>query len=1375
MKRPLWSDATIHNTRNQWILLALMVGFPLASAPAGAFAFTHAPPVSFSSSMPSTTTVHANQNYSTEPSRLSDLVAYQYGTPCATPTNLLLCQVNFPVEPCVLTAAVNGCQANLTISSSDPTSTYAKLAEEGILDPQGVWYNNTEAIDWGGSQQAGAAYGLAMPTFYGSQGLATSIYGGVGPVTDKSSYFNTSQSIVLYYGSPSGNSTTGAPNVATGVTFYAKALDGSSALLKATLSCTSGFGNAVTGEGGSVSSYIPVNPSILSPTSSSSLLTSTPGDVSLHFAHYLWCGDVNDTEKGPFTLTLTILPWTISGQAVGSGTSGIVSFSRIEIGQQSADGLSSASSGLPKGNLPDVVTPSKGFALDTQLSSTMPIVFFNVTAMTDSTMASGYRSNYGFTVNETAMPIGAKSSNPGCPPAWGVFSSSGGCGLGDWNAGLFTYFNVMPASVPVFCLEMMATGSGNQWTVAPDPYHSSMAMNFTSHPTFGNPTCQTSLLPTGVSYPSVINTAYSATGGENNKAFVAPTVLYGYLGTRNPVDGEIALPASVSLTNAQKVVLADESYVNVTWWDSYQDPLIQLLNPTNSSSGTGGQPLYWHVPLHVGITSAYAYNSVHSLQNWALGPLSNQSGGCPGSSYFATGPALPASSTQWTFSPLNWASNPTEVSSSMCVPTLYFNYTPSLPFPIGYDFYQAGTTTTGDTTYAEGQTILADNYIVSLSMPGFGIRESFAVPGLNGVLLPYPYTSFPSLLQSSLSTASWWWNTTQSIENACPMAYTTVELPPSGQYPQISNVPALCSGTGVPVSTGNKFLHPWGYIASMTPAYGGGCAASSTVDCVLKSGTPRSSVIYNSSVPSNATAFTAHLPWEQVSGYPVILGTLSSPVTLNLYAYTYNLSMGSRQLAGPGGSLTAVSVQEFLILASPLYATLNLGSVTATSCSTGGIVNASVSGVQFCSSSHTQTNTSLIPSPSWQPVQPSPLGMHISLVSHTLSPSSGLSNGYVRNGPWMVRTSLSDYGNYASNFNSTCGANISSQFAGPVPNMEPTAYSPTNYSDISDPYWWSNTSLPSSQPECVQGYVDPYWAYSSNVHTGLLPLGNYTFSTHASNYVNGTFNATLASPDLYNDSLLLCYAKFYNNASSGCDLNKYNVYLFSFTVENRSGGTYSLLTGTFVTVSIDGTGQPSMTLSLNSTGCAQGFCNADLLLITPKTSHHNVTFIDHLASTATPPPYLPAGPLNFTFVLNPEKSNTTSYSISYFWSPNYASCALSGTCGCLYNCGSTGFLGWLLTNVTSLLIVLVAALVVAGIAYYLHRKGDDQLAGLEITGGAFVVVGLAWLLLVANGNLSDSIWLALLITGASIMAPGAGILLATRNTKPGSSSTKRST
>jgi uncharacterized membrane protein len=91
----------------------------------------------------------------------------------------------------------------------------------------------------------------------------------------------------------------------------------------------------------------------------------------------------------------------------------------------------------------------------------------------------------------------------------------------------------------------------------------------------------------------------------------------------------------------------------------------------------------------------------------------------------------------------------------------------------------------------------------------------------------------------------------------------------------------------------------------------------------------------------------------------------------------------------------------------------------------------------------------------------------------------------------------------------------------------------------------------------------------------------------------------------------------------------------------------------------------------------------------------------------------------------------------------------------------------------SLLIITLAALIVAAIAYYLHRHGDDQLAGLEIAGGSFVVVGIAWLLLVAHGFFEDPVWLALLITGASIIAPGAGTLLALRDQHPRTSHNKR--
>lgn len=1320
------------STRNLLILMVIMVGFPLSAMPAQLFihsavatpTVTH---VSTAINTPSLTCLppHCSPAVSSEPTQALDkLVAYQYGTPCTTG---LTCSVTYPkaLQCPLLTCRPKN--ANISVTSGDFT-VYQTLASENVLNPNGAYFNYTMAIDYAGAQRAGVAMGLTTSSFYGSNGIISSIYGGPGPSSNLDGFFNISQSAVLHYGSPAGPSATGGPNVATGVSFYAEALDGSSSVLQATLSCSAGFGNSITGYGGSVTTDIPVNPGNIFTPSNASLITATGGLVAIHFPHYLWCGDVNDSVSGPFLLKLTILPWTIDGAVVGGGTSGTVTFSRVVLGQEATDTLSSSSSSMPAGSIPEFI-PANGM-----LRNGTPPDTYNVNGVTAATLLSGYRSNYGFSVNENDAYINTLASNGGCPPSFSLGSTT--CQVNEWNA----YGTAVYVPSTTQCMEQLSI-TLSDWSVNPSPFYSTDNMGFFAIGANHGATCIGNTLKVS----SVFNT-YTANGGVMNQAFVVPTTLFGYMGTKNPIDGGIAFPASVSMSATQRSILASHSFLNVSWWDSALNPLIGVLNPTNAATtGTGGGMLSWHIPIYAGNTTAASFNAAHPVgptnNTLQYGILSSSPGGCPVTHPVdVTGPEFPNPSL---VSPGEfWSSNPTNVSPQNCVPMLYFQYTPSLPMPVGYNFYQYNTPIIGDSLYTEGQTVFADNYIFTVNIPGYSVRESFASVGLNGVLFPY---AFPSL-NGSLATKNYWWTTTQNVESLCPMVLTPALLPPS--WTGFDYSPSGCTNT--------QLLNAES-ILSDTPTYGAGY----TKTYPFISGIPRSDTEFNSNLPADLTSFSGHLPVEQVGGgFP-------------LYALTFNLSLTSL--------LFAPMTQEFLVLMSPSYADVNLPAVSSGHCNAGGLTNTTLGGLQVCTSATTNITSTLIPPATWQPVQPSPLGLDLNLVA--ASPSAvGVPSNYVQPGPWTVRTSLSDRG-YSSSFNSTCGVNDST-FYGPYPNLEATAYAPPplNHSDISDPYWWSNTSTPTTQPQCANGYIDPYWAYSSNVHAGLLPFGNYTWNATAPSYAAALMSMQLTTDNMYNASLTLCADKYTNTTSSGCDLSKYNVYFISFASLNRSGGSVSNLAATYVSGFVNGSTPGSfislgaLDTSLNTTGCgpSAGFCNNVIMVLTPKASTFTLAFNDYLDPSVSAN-FNPKSNTTVIVPLVPLHGVTKSISVTYYWQPHYTSCQLSGTCGCLYNCGGSGLLAWLQTNIVALLIVLISALIVAGLAYYLHRKDDDQLAGLEIAGGSFIVAGLAWLSLMTNYNYQDAIWLALLITGASIMAPGASILLAARHAKRPTRASSRKT
>lgn len=1452
MRRFFPRNETTIARRNLFLLVLFMIGFPLASVPAASV--WQASPIhnSFQSSTISPPITQAVQSGShiVKPASsggtcisflkdcsspwkmgsinatnygLNNMVAYQYGNPCSGNISLTggLGCMSFPTP---LNGAISS--PTISVSSSDPEAALDALATAGVVDKNGIWFNNTIGIDFAGAQRAGGAQSLSIPTYYGREGIITGIYGGYGPITNPDTYYNISQSATLYYGTQPQSSTIGSPNVITGVSFYAKALDGDNSKMQATVSCSgAGYTNAILGGGGNESAILSVNTGLMTRTNGTSIGTLA-GLVSIHFSHYLWCGDVNATSTGQIRLTLSILPWTILGSngvplQVGSGTSGTVSWSRVALGQQSQDTLSGGVSGqVPTGSIPEEVQPLETqpctvsllstvcFAsMDTQLLwPSIPTGTYSLSTFSNSSLSSGYNSNYGFTLQSPAQIEDTSTNNGACPPSGIGNFANGGCMVNHWNGYEYGFLYWPALSAGVGCGQFVNTAPGSTWTVAPQPYKSSTTLAVYSTPAYSNVlvgsgpyTCGVNQ-PVGLFSPSVVAGSYLGSDDPANSAFVVPTTLFGYIGTRAPVDGEIAMPSSVHLTHSQLSTLANRSVINMTWWESWQDPLLQALSPVpNCNSGACGQPLFWQIPIKVGNTSVATMNnkagSVYSSWNqngFVTSPNLNVTGGCPDGTFTGTLPQ------KWlTYQPVSgpnfpmgidasgnyaWSGDISNVSAETCTPALFFNYTPQMPFPIGYNFYEYNTPTTGDAIYSEGQTIFADDYIFNVSIPGYSIRESFGVPGLAGILLPYPFTSFQSLYQTNANTyKSWWWNATSGEEQQCPSQITEGFLPPTENTYTPSTLPpstntsspglyGACANSAANYIIGNAggpALGDLGFspseLVSMTPVYGTTISVQKG-HTVFNGGDPRSSQIFNATSIPNPVDFTAHLPEEQVGGYAYQSGRITPG------GFTFNLSKTA--------PANYPYIQEFTLEAYPQYGAQNLNSATSVNCRSGGLINVTTqtSGMLACTPSHVNSTYYPMPIPGWGPNVAAPLNLTLNLSSsviggYPVTGNDGLPGNYVSVGNWTVATSLREKNFVGSGiFNGSCGGSGGQEvWTGPYPNLHPDQ---DNYHFISDPTWWSSND---GTGACGATGLDPYWAYSSNLAAGLLPFGAYNFTANATGFIGDLYGVNISSPSYWNDSLLLCGNQWASQTNSGCDTSKYNVFLFNFDVSNVSGPKNSPLTGSFITVMTNGVGDPSLTVSMNVTGCGPNgglFCNNVLMILTPKHSTYTISFTDQFPTSlfgGTVAKYNPQGPTTHNYTLYPITGNATvSRSVDYFWNPTFSSCALSGMCGCQFNCGPGGLLGWLEQNLLNIIYTLIAALTVAGIAFYLHRKGDDQMAALEVSGGSFLVASVGWLSMVANWNTSDSIFLALLITGASIIAPGIGLLLVTRSANGGS-------
>jgi hypothetical protein len=1266
-----------------------------------------------------------------------------------------------------------------------------------------IWFNNTINIDEAGACRACGGFGQTLPTFNGRNGVITSVYGGYGPTSNPDSYFNISQSSTLFYTPVNASGSGGGPNVLTGVSFYAVALDGSNSIMQVSTYCT-GMGNSITGSGGSYTVDIPVNPSPTSTVTSSAMITSLPGQVSIHFSPYLWCGDVNQTTVGSYTVKITILPWTIKDGTIGTGSSGTVSWSRVELGQSSSNSLG-ANPNLPKGNIPEVILPPNPLGMDASFSSLGGSATYTVGPL-NGNGHSTYESNYGFSLNVNNYVIDTTTSNSNCPPTGlAAVNANGGCGVNYWNGYEYAHYYVPAVTNGVVCQQYLATGLGSSWSVTPSQFVSTASLQVFSHPSFGFPTvtCEVTNPATTTTpgfSPSVTANAYLADTNVPTAAFMVPTALYGYMGSRATIDGGIAMPSYVHLTKAQLTNLAASSYVNISWWESWQNPLLQLMCPlTTCTSGSQGQPLFWIANISVGNTSAAKVNIANNFTdpNGGVAPLMNQSG-CPGTAAFGEGtfngyqavanPNIPMNTNLIT--PYAFSGDFNNLSVPICQPTLYWNYTPPMPMPIGYSFFTSNTSLLG--IYPQGQTVWADDYIFDIHVPGFMVRESYGVPGVAGIELPYPYTDFLSMFQNASTVqntnstiATWWWKTTDQANANCPYNQTAGWVSPINGGYQIrggavgGRIDNTCEQTAI-LSTsslggGNvgEFTSVDGMV-SMTPVYGPTIRQESGNACrggpnpcdVEVQGNPISPILNPYSVP-NATAFTAHIPSEQVGG-AVNAGTQSNGnVTIAGQGWDFNLSGAYQSKAYP-------EIQEFEVLLSPMYGAFNLNSVASASCAHGGLVNLTFpSGSLGCAGQHAIDTVYPVNPPTWGPTLNPPLNLSLSLQQATvqgypITGTAGLGSNFVSPGPWYLRTSLHDApfpygGDNASALNSSCGYPISNYWAGDNVNLEPNAPNPPpqNHSDISEPYWWSNTSyLP---PPC-DGY-QTYDAFSVSLIGGLLPYGNYTFGANATGFNPDSWDATINTPEINNASVLMCDIANTNLNNTGCNTKNFHVSLFSFSVHNISGPFNGYLTGTFITVTINGTGEPGLTIGMNDTSCSKplsGFCNNTLILMTPKTWSGTVTLTDVMGSPQSLI-YKPYGNETTNVHIKASKgTSTTSYSEAYYWSPIYSQCSLSGSCGCLYNCGSLGILGWLAQNFLNILLTIIAALIVAGAVYYLHKKQDDQMAGLVAAGGSFIVAAIAWVTMVASGNLNDNVFLALLITGASIIAPGIGLLLTMR-------------
>lgn len=1418
--------------RNMLLLFILMLGFPLASLPASAVwqpasvvAHIGSPSVTTNpstaqaqfnaSSLPCLincpTVPQEGSNAATE-SALNKLIASQYGVPCATPSTPDLCSISFPVTSCTLTGSL--CTTNLTSTPSNIETMTDDLVHDGIASGS-IWFNNTVNIDEAGTCRACGGYDLSIPTFDGRQGIVTAVYGGYGPQSNPDTYFNISQSATLVYTPQTAVGGGSGPNVITGVSFYAEALDGSNAVMQVSTYC-SGFGNTITGSSGEYTTYIPVNPGAALTVTNASLIAGLPGQVSIHFTHYLWCGDVNQSAPASYTVEITVLPYTINGAIVGGGSNGVVSWTRVELGQSNSNTLG-VNQQLPKGDIPEVALPTNPPGQETNLNfyGGPYSMGFTVSGLTNSGVTSAYSSNYGFTFSANGLIEDTSTSSGSCPPTGlsGV-NNNGGCGVNYWNGFEYADFFWPAIANGVECGESVNTAVGSTWTTLPSSMTSSSSLQMYATPAYsyggGVSTCHVNTIsgsPPGFT-PSVTANAYLADTNIPVKAFMVPTTLYGYMGTRATVDGGIALPSYVHLTAKQLANLAASSYVNISWWESWQNPLLQLLCPQQTcTNGAQGQPLFWLANISVGNTTAEAFNNLNGYtdHNMAgdVAPLENESG-CPGTAAFGIGtyngyqavanPNIPINTglvDQYAFS-----GEFNNLSTPICQPTLYWNYTPPMPMPIGYAFFSSNESLLSGNVYQQGQTVWADDYIFNVHVPGFMVRESYGVPGVAGIELPYPYTDFLSLYQNASlvqgensTIATWWWKTTAQADSNCPYAQTSGWITPvSGNY-QLQGgatqgrIDNACEQTSTVVSaslaggTTGIFQSVDGMV-SMTPIYGTTIKKTSGSVCngtgqdpcdEVQNGNPISPILNSYSIP-NATAFTAHIPAEQVGG-AINGGIVQGGVYVTGQGWTYNLS-------GTYASASYPEIQEFEVLLAPQYGALNLNSVASASCVNGGLLNLTFPvGGLACAGTHATETTYPMTSPQWGPHLTPPLNLSLSLQQasvhgYPITGDAGLGSNFVSPGPWYVRTSLNDDpytygagGENAAALNAACGWNVSSYWAGGNINLEPYALSPPpqGSSDISAPYWWSNTSW--MTPPC-DGY-QTYDAYSVNLVAGLLPYGNYSFNASATGFNPASMDATIATPEINNGSLMLCNLANTTVNNSGCDTKDYHVSMFSFSVHNISGPFNHYLSGSFITVAINGSGMPTLTIGMNDTGCAHplsGFCNNTLILMTPKAWSGMVTLTDVMGS-ALSSAFKPYGNESVNVAITAIAQNnrtTTSYSESYDWNPIYSQCSLSGSCGCLVNCGSVGPLAWLEQNLLNIIITIIAALAVTGLVYYLHNKGDDQMAGLVASGGGFLVAAIGWLSLVANWNTSDSVFLALLITGAGILAPGIGLLLTMR-------------